>query len=249
MSWKTPDCIGLVGCMDEANLLPGEKGDSAELAEKQIYFGLAGTGVARLDNSNQDKLPNSIRKLFLDNQRNILQGFNAVMNLIGGVLYSSSHAGCVWAGLQNIVNVVDTTSRMSNSAGVEYAGHINYGTKPVRLGSSPAFASIERDSSQHSHVATSIVCPVGGGITGAELYQLGGDPFIIDVDFAAAAVDRGMSVQAAVGIVAAQLDLADGIMNRNIGVSRMRTFNAGRLPTKHVYFHQKIFDLAVETLI
>lgn len=249
-SSRRKELIGLIGCMDEANELPGEHGSQINDEIIQLYLGLAGSGLAKVGGGSQEGLPDKTRSLFAENQHLVIGGFKRMIERINGRLLVSSHAGCAWAGLQGIYDVVGATIQMCENVGVEYAGHIEYGNTPVKIGGTPVLASISRSPEEHRHVANSIISPIGGGITGEELYRFGkGDPFIINVDFAAEACNMGMPVDTAVKIVAAQLDKADGIMNGNIGVSKMNLFNAGRISSAHAKFNAKIFDLAVESLV
>ena len=148
--------------MDEANELPGEHGRNIDSSMLQIYFGLAGSGLAKVGGGDQGGLPDDTRRLFAENQSLILGGFNRLIRGLNGRLVVSSHAGCAWAGLQDIKDVVAATLKMCNSNRLKYAGHIQYGDEPVKIGDTPVLASIARDPGNHHHVATSIISPAGG---------------------------------------------------------------------------------------
>lgn len=247
--------VGHVGCIDEDLDTPGEK-DTVDCRSNvfQLDFGLAGSGVVQRGTGDEWKLPDQIRLTFQENQGGVLWGLRNIVRSLGGVMYVSSHAGCGWAGLQNIVDVAQATANMCATWEVGYAGHVVPGESPVQIGDSPVMAYMGRPEHVHHHGASTLIVTTGGGITGAELYaktvQAGyGDGFKISADFAAEAVAHNwMSAETAIAIVAAQLDLADGLADRRIGVGRMFPFNAGRLSSEQADYNQWVFDQAVASL-
>lgn len=240
--------------MDEAINGPGEIYDVPGLGDVVQYdFGVAGSAVVNMGEGSQDKLPDVNRKVFKDNQLKLQKALARIAGYMDASFAISSHEGCGWAGAQAIKDVALATKQMCKSVGATYAGHIEYGNYPQKLGNTNAYANISRHPHEHKHTGRSIVVSVGGGITPKELANFEkeryGDAFVISADFAAEAIGQGwMSAKTATEILAIQLDLADGLANREINAQSILTFDAGRLSNQARGFNERIFDQAVASL-
>ncbi len=230
--------VGLARCIDEAILVGGDT----------ISFGLAGSHIARRGGGDQNALPDEVRYLFEKNQSPVYSALAKIMTHIDGLLLASSHEGCAYAAKQAIDDVESVTREMCSRLDVGYAGHIVHNQTPVALSRGNVSASITRPNFIHRHSAGSILLTHGAGVKDSELRKLRlPQPFLVDISFGAKAIANGAKYDEMVRITALQLDLADGIMDGQLG-KKVTLFNGGRLPRKEREINERIAIDAMDSI-
>lgn len=248
--------IGHIRCPDENIDSLGERDTYARAdGVLQLDFGIVGSGVIKMGGGEQARLPDSTRRLFLENQSAVLEGLNMAIQMCGGIAEVTSHAGCGWVGLQGVKDVTGATVSMCDINGLPYAGHIRYAEYPEQVGSSLVWANIGRPEHVHHHGATSITVTMDGGIEGSELANFEssgyGDGFVVSAEGFCLAVAAGnMSEQSAIAMLSTELQILDGLAERRIiGAGAVRPFYSGRMPSDYAQYSRYLFDQAVATLV
>jgi hypothetical protein len=208
----SPISVGVLGCMDEALVLKSGS----------VLYGVGGAAVSTQTQGDMSLFTPEARHLTRTVRPAIYSSLSEISQSMGVPLAVVSHAGCGWAagmGIRAGEIPYKTQQKVENSGvATKFAGHVERHHKPLNLDQEQGVAGcIIRPETEHLHSAKNIFLTVGGGVTQDEKNRLeityNGPGFVVSVDYAAKAIEKGLKPKYMEDFLKLQIDVAYAIMN------------------------------------